>query len=228
MNLLGVSFEVAAGSLLDGWPRSTAVLRFEAVTRRFGATRALDEVAFELQRGTLTVLTGPNGAGKSTLLRLAATLDAPSAGRVLVDGSDAAQEGPRARGRIAWLGQDPGLYDDLTVRENLAFVARFHGSSREVERAARAFGIAPRLDDRARRLSRGQRQRAALARALVGGPLMLLDEPTASLDDEGASAAVDALLAARGERTLLVASHDARLVTRADRVLRLDAGRLAA
>lgn len=215
-------------SFLRAGPDARRVLAFEDVTRRFGATRALHGVTFRLEPGTLTVIAGPNGAGKTTLLRLAATLDAPTAGRVLVDGHDASREGAAARARVGWLGQEAGLYGELTARENLAFVARFHGrGARDVEDAARAFGIHDRLDEPARRLSRGLRQRAALARATLAGPLLLLDEPTTALDADAARDAIERLVSLRGERTLLVASHDPALAARADATLRLEGGRLA-
>ncbi|MEA3199539.1 MAG: heme exporter protein [Thermoplasmata archaeon] len=200
-----------------GWRR---VLAFESVSRRFGRRLALDGVSFRLDAGQLVALVGPNGAGKTTLLRLAATLDAPTSGRVTPDGIE-------ARRRIGWLGGEPALYDDLTVRENLAFVASFFGHGAEVADAAARFGIAHRLDTRAGALSRGERQRAALARATLAGDLLLLDEPTTALDAEGADAALRALVELRGRRTMLVATHDAALVAKADRVLRLQEGRLA-
>jgi ABC-type multidrug transport system ATPase subunit len=192
------------------------VLAFRDVGRRYGQTLALDRVSFLLDPGTLTVVTGANGAGKSTLLRLAALLETPTAGRV---------EGI-ARRDVAWLGQEPGLYEDLTVRENLAFAARFFGRADEVPFACEAFGIAKKMEERASALSRGEKQRAALARALLCGPLMVLDEPTSALDADAAQAATATLAELRGRRTLLVATHDAELVKRADRVLRLDQGRL--
>ena len=192
-----------------------AVLRFQAVSRRYGRTRALEDVSFELQPGTLTVVTGENGAGKTTLLRIAATLERPSAGTVT--------PGDR-RARLAWLGQEPGLYDELTVRENLAFAARVFGREAEIERAASR--TEARLDARAGTLSRGEKQRAALARALLCGEILVLDEPTTALDADGAAQCADLLASLRGERTLLVATHDPEIVKRADRVLRLHGGRL--
>ena len=203
------------------------MLAFQGVSRRYGPVKALDGVRFSLEPGTLTALVGPNGSGKSTLLRLAAGLDAPDEGRLLVGGADPREDGAGARRKVGWLGQEPGLYEDLDVRENLAFVAGIHERAREVDAAAARFGLAHRLDVRARRLSRGERQRAALARATLGGPLLLLDEPTTALDPDAAASAVQALLALRGACTLLVTTHDDRLVRAADRVLRLDAGRLA-
>jgi ABC-type multidrug transport system ATPase subunit len=202
------------------------VLRFERVTRVYRDTpgaapkRALDDVSFTLERGSRTALVGPNGAGKTTLLRIAATLDAPTSGSVRLDG---ASDAPAARRRLAYLAQEPGLYDALTVRENLAFVARFYGRGSDVPRAAAALAVP--LDARAASLSRGERQRAAIARALLAGDILLLDEPTTALDDEGRARALAALDEAPA--TLLVATHDDELVKRCDRVLRLDGGRLA-
>lgn len=202
------------------------MLRFEEVTRRYGPTLALDTVTFSLEAGTLNVISGENGAGKSTILRIAATLEAPTTGRATVAGTS----GHEARRKLAWLGQEPGLYDELTVAENLAFAASIHEGrpSDAVRDAARAVGIDAKLSERARHLSRGERQRAAIARTLLGGPLLLLDEPTTALDAEGVGRLHDLLVSLRGTRTMLVASHDPELAKRADRLFQLSAGRLHA
>jgi len=192
------------------------VLAFDAVSRRYGASLAIDRVSFRLETGTFTALVGENGAGKTTLLRLAAGLETPTAGAIR-----------RERRDVSWLGQEPGLYDELTVRENLAFTARLFGKAGEIPAAAAAFGIASKLDERARRLSRGERQRAALARSLLAGPLLLLDEPTTALDAQARDATIALLADLRGTRTLLVATHEPEIVKRADRVLELHRGRLA-
>lgn len=191
------------------------MLRFEDVTRRYGRALALDRVSFALEPGTLTALVGENGAGKTTLLRIAATLERPTSGAVTPD---------ERRSRIGWLGQEPGLYEELTVRENLLFAARLFGREGEVEGLARAFEA--RTDERVRHLSRGERQRAALARAFACGDILLLDEPTTALDAEGAAQVARVLESRKGASTMLVATHDAELVKRADRVLRLQGGRL--
>lgn len=203
------------------------MLAFQEVGRRYGRVRALDDVTFALARGTTTVLLGANGAGKSTLLRLAATLDRPTAGHITVGEADAARDGADARRHVAYLGQDAGLYDDLTVRENIAFVAAFYGRAFALEPAAAAVGIAAKLDDRARTLSRGERQRAALARALCAGEVLLLDEPTTALDAAGRAMVLDTLADLHGRRTILVATHDEGLVSLADRVLVLKEGRIS-
>lgn len=201
------------------------MLAFDGVTRVFrdGGTRraALDGVTFRLEPGTLTALVGDNGAGKSTLLRIAATLDAPTSGRASVAGV----EGAEARRRIGYLGQDAGLHDALTLREDLRFFASFWG--REAEVAPLASRLALRLDVPARLLSRGERQRGVLARALLAGEMVLLDEPTTALDADGRARLMALLDEARGARTVLVATHDDALVAKSDRVLRLKEGRLA-
>jgi heme ABC exporter ATP-binding subunit CcmA len=201
----------------------------EDVARAFGRVVALDGVTLRVAPGRLVAVTGPNGAGKTTLLRLAAGLDRPTRGRVRIGGADPSTHGPAARRGVAFVGQDPGLYDALTVRENLAFVGRFHGrSGADVARAADAFGLAARLEERAGAISRGERERAALARALLGGALLLLDEPTTALDEEGRARLVAALESARAAgRSALVATHDAELAKRCDEALRLQGGRLA-
>lgn len=192
------------------------MLAFRDVSRRYGATLALEGVSFTLEPSGLTALVGPNGAGKSTLLRLAARLEQPSTG--VVTGVD--------RRDLAWLGQEPGLYGSLTVRENMVFAARFFGHTGRVDDAAAAFGIAHRLGAQARTLSRGEAQRAALARASLCGPVMILDEPTNALDADAAEACAHTLRELAEKKTLLVATHDAELQKGADRVLTLRGGRL--
>lgn len=209
------------------------MLSFAGVTRVYreaGAPprRALDGVTFTLPPGSICGVAGANGAGKTTLLRLAATLDRPTSGRVLLDGVDPREDGAAARRGVAYAGQEPGLYETLTVRENLAFVARFHQRLADVGPVAERFGLTRHLDRAARALSRGERQRASLARAWLGGPLLLLDEPTTALDDEGRARLVAALDDARGTRTALLATHETDLLAKCDRVLRLRDGTLEA
>lgn len=225
-NSRGPRFEALFKAFSRARARERPVLVFRGVSRRYGRARALDDVSFELPKGSLVALLGANGAGKSTLLRIAATLDRPTSGELRVGGADPREEGAAARAHVAYLGQEPGLYGDLSVRENLAFVARFHGRESFIEHAADACGVARKLDERARSLSRGERQRAALARALCGGTLLLLDEPTTALDAVGRSAILDVLASVRGTRTMLVATHDEHLLGVADRALVLERGRL--
>ena len=177
--------------------------------RRYGERPALENLSFELEPGRTLAVFGSNGAGKSTLLRLLAGLLRPHSGRLDVLGADLPKEAWRVRGRIGYLGHDPLLYGELSPRENLTFHARLHGVVGErVEQVLGAVGLTDRADDPIRELSRGMVQRAAVARAVLHGPeLLLLDEPRAGLDP----AAVDLLEPLIGRssgRTRVLVSHD--------------------
>jgi ABC-2 type transport system ATP-binding protein len=176
--------------------------------------RALDDVSFAIAPQTITALVGPNGAGKTTLLRCLVALDRPGAGRVMLEELDV-HEAPRdAHKRMAFLPDFFGVYDDLTVRQCLGYRARAHDVPREcrraaVERAAERLGIADRMKDYAGTLSRGLKQRLAIAQAIIHEPrVALLDEPAAGLDPEArySLAAVFRELRADG-MTLIVSSH---------------------
>jgi heme exporter protein A len=154
---------------------------------------------------------GPNGAGKTTLLRILATLLRPTAGTARVLGAGVPRESWKVRGRIGFLGHEPLLYRDLTVRENLRFNARLHGLDAADESIAdvlRAAGLTRRADDLVRELSAGIVQRAAICRAVLHGPdLLLLDEPLSHLDPDAAALA-QRLIGPRPERTRVLVSHD--------------------
>ncbi len=176
--------------------------------------RALDDVSFAIPPQTITALVGPNGAGKTTLLRCLVALDRPGAGRVMLEELDV-HEAPRdAHKRMAFLPDFFGVYDDLTVRQCLEHRARAHDVPRErrrdaIQRAAEWLGIADRMRDYAGTLSRGLKQRLAIAQAIIHEPrVALLDEPAAGLDPEArySLAAVFRELRAGG-MTLIVSSH---------------------
>ena len=195
------------------------------LTRRFGARVAVDDVSFELAAGEIFALLGPNGAGKTTTLRMLAGLIAPTSGAVRVDGQTMAPEtASRLRGRIGFLTEAPGLWDNLTVRQNLYIYAQLYGLSdpdKAVTDALALFEIPDRSGDRPARLSKGLKQRVALARALVHRPpIILLDEPTAGLDPESARDVRELIVQLRGEgRTVLLCTHNLDEVERvADRV----------
>jgi ABC-2 type transport system ATP-binding protein len=203
----------------------TAALTAQHLTRRFGDRVAVDDVSFELAEGEIFALLGPNGAGKTTTLRMLAGLIAPTSGSVRIDGEEVTPDAaPRLRGRLGFLTEAPGLWDNLTVQENLSVYARLYGLA-EPEKAVSdtlaLFGIADRRGDRAARLSKGLKQRVALARALVHQPrIVMLDEPTSGLDPESARAVRELIVAMRGEgRAVLLCTHNLDEVERlADRV----------
>ncbi|HEV8361076.1 MAG TPA: ABC transporter ATP-binding protein [Candidatus Thermoplasmatota archaeon] len=199
--------------------------------RRFGPRWAVRSLQLDVAPGEVVALLGANGAGKSTLLRCCATLLAPTEGRVRIAGADAREDGAAARAKLGFAGDAPRLYGDLTVEENLRFVAGFHAAG--VARIAPlldAVHLAGRARDRARTLSRGMAQRLSIARALVGAPaLVLLDEPFAALD-ETSREAVAALLAreaARGAAVLFSAQRLDAAPATTTRAVALRDGQLA-
>jgi heme exporter protein A len=208
---------------------SSAAVALEGVGRAYGERVALREVSFTLpQRATVAVF-GANGAGKTTLLRILAGLLRPHAGRAAVLGAELPGEAHRARGRIGLLGHEPMLYRDLTVRENLLFHARLHGvATGRADELIAQVGLAARADDPIRTLSRGMTQRAAICRAVLHAPeLLLLDEPLANLDPGGADAVAPLIGREAGPARVLI-SHDAeRGLDEADHVLGLRGGRQA-
>ncbi|MCW3022288.1 MAG: ccmA [Conexibacter sp.] len=186
-----------------------AAVELEGLTRRYGDREALSDVSLTLPAGQTLVVFGPNGAGKTTLLRVLATLLRPHAGSTRILGHALPGEGWAVRGRVGFLGHASLLYRDLTARENLRFHARLHGAPHErVEALLDAVGLRARADDPVHTYSRGMVQRAAVARAVLHDPeLLLLDEPTANLDPHAAEL-VDPLIGASSGRTRVVTSHD--------------------
>ena len=186
-----------------------AGLRFE-----YPGVRALDDVSFALERGSVTALVGPNGAGKSTLMRCIAGLDAPVLGEVEVAGIDVLDDPREAHRRLGYLSDFFGVYEALSVRQCLAHAAASHGRdasprSPQVARTAERLGLSSRLDVAAGTLSRGLRQRLAIGQAVIHEPeLLLLDEPAAGLDPEARHALAGLFRELQaGGMTLVVSSH---------------------
>ena len=184
------------------------------LTRTFGMRVAVEDVSFTLLPGEIFALLGPNGAGKTTTLRMLAGLIAPSSGHVQMgDETMTRRSAARLRAAIGFLTEAPGLWDRLTVRQNLTTYARLYGLSapgRAVDRALDLFGIGDRAADRTAQLSKGLRQRVALARTLLHEPrIVLLDEPTSGLDPESARGVRDLILRLRDEgRAVILSTHN--------------------
>jgi ABC-2 type transport system ATP-binding protein len=180
----------------------------------YPASRALRGVSFEVTDGAVLALVGPNGAGKTTLLRCMAALDPPTSGTIGIAGLDVVER-PRAVHRLlGFLPDFFGLYDELTVRQCLIYAAR----SREVgpaqapaaaEQAAARVKLGDRLESRAGQLSRGLRQRLAIAQTIVHSPrVLLLDEPAAGLDPEARRDLSELITRLAGDgMTIIVSSH---------------------
>jgi putative ABC transport system ATP-binding protein len=219
------------------------VVELRGVTRVFeeGAARraVLQDASAAIRAGEIAVLLGRSGSGKSTLLNLVSGIDLPSAGEVVVEGVriDALRERERTlfrRRRIGFVFQFFNLIPTLTVEENLLLPLELNGPIGPAERErARALLEEVELADRAGsfpdRLSGGEQQRVAVARALVHAPaLMLADEPTGNLDLETGRKVLDLLdrLTRREGRTMLMVTHSPEVVGLADRVFAIEGGKL--
>jgi ABC-type multidrug transport system ATPase subunit len=204
-------------------------IELEGLTRRYGDREALAGVTLSLEPGASLVVFGPNWAGKTTLLRILATLLRPHGGTARVLGRDLPRDGWAVRGRIGFLGHAPLLYRDLTARENLRFHARLHGAPEtRIDELLERVGLAARADDPVHTYSRGMVQRAAVARAVLHDPeVVLLDEPTANLDPRARRRFIE--LIGRLPATKLVATHDLEMVLElCQRAVLLDAGHVVA
>ena len=225
--------------------RGTAApaVRVERIVKRVrdGVARRtiLDDVSFEVRRGELVIVRGPSGSGKTTLLAIVGAMLSPTSGEVHLDGEPTSRlrEAHRAeirRKKVGFVFQDLQLIDGLSALRNVLLPCVPDGVTSADETRARALlerrGLGPLVSSKAKALSGGERQRVALCRALIGDAILLvLDEPTAHLDDANASAIADELAAlARDGRAILVATHDARLAgnPRVSRVLDLAAGKV--
>lgn len=193
-------------------PAQAPVVEARALSRSFGARRAVDSVDLALHAGDCLALFGPNGAGKTTLLRLLAGLLKPGAGAVRIGGV-ALPGGHAARAMIGVLSHDSMLYPALTARENVEFTARLYGlesPARAAGDALRRLRVLDRAETPVRALSRGLQQRVSIARAIVHDPrVLLLDEPFSGLDDAGAAALTAVLETLRTQgATLVLVTHN--------------------
>lgn len=210
-----------------GDPYTPPAVELENLERRYGERVALEGVSVRLEAGRTLAVLGANGAGKSTLLRVLATLLRPHGGTARVLGASLPEEAIEVRGRIGYVGHEPLLYRELTGRENLRFHARLHGASPErVDELLGATGLERRAEEPVAELSKGMRQRLAVARALLGDPpLLLLDEPRANLDPAAAEL-LEPLVGRASGRARVIVTHDLEAgLAESDLALGLRAGR---
>jgi ABC-2 type transport system ATP-binding protein len=192
----------------------TPILEIKDLVYEYPNKRALHGISFSVEPGSVVALVGPNGAGKTTLLRCLAALERPFSGTVCVAGIDT-QTDPRAvHQQVAYLADFYGLYDGLTVRQSLLHMAAIHGVAKQktetvIEEISSDLDLAKLQSSKSANLSRGQRQRLAIAMAIIHKPpVLLLDEPAAGLDPE-ARHALSVLISSLRVRgmTLVVSSH---------------------
>jgi heme exporter protein A len=185
------------------------VIRAHGIEKRYGRRRALAAVDLDVPRDAFLLVTGPNGSGKTTLLRLLAGLAAPTRGSLDV-GVD--------RGRLGFLAHEPLVYRELTALENLDLFGRLYRVPERRERTGmllERFGLWDARNERVSAYSRGMTQRLALCRALLHEPdLLVLDEPYAALDEQGAALLDRELDELSGERTIVVSTHEPRRIER--------------
>ena len=211
--------------------QETLAVAVQGVAHRYGEAATLEAIDFAVKRGEFVGVLGVNGAGKSTMLRCVAGCLCPDEGTVQVFGHPAASRAARAQ--LGYASDAPLLYPELTLRESLQFAASIRGlhgraQTRALDELISQFELAEALTTRGDALSRGFRQRAGLAQALLGDPpLLLLDEPTSGLDPVSRTKLRELLKAKIGKHTILLSSHlldDVALLC--DRCIVLHRGRL--
>jgi gliding motility-associated transport system ATP-binding protein len=211
----------------------TSVIVADQLTKWYGPRLAVDRVSLQVEAGEVMGLLGPNGSGKTTILRLLTGYLLPSSGTARIAGLDVVDNALAARARVGYVPEDVPLYGWMSVREFLAFMARLKGlagqaATGSVEAAIERLGLGDVRRILIGKLSRGYRQRVAIAQALLGDPaLLILDEPTNGLDPRQIIEMRGHIRALAGERTVLVTSHILGEIERvADRVAILLGGRL--
>jgi putative ABC transport system ATP-binding protein len=235
--LRAVAVAADATTALSGLP-----LRVDHLSKHFGRRRgrvtALDGVSLEFPAGSFTAVLGASGSGKSTLLLCAAGLERPSSGRVTLCGADPASLSDRKRTllrrrHVGFVFQDFSLLPELTVAENIALPLRLdhrRAARAAIENAAARVGLSPaQLRRVPAELSGGQQQRAAIARALLCRPeIILADEPTGALDPHTAARVLQLLRETADGVTVVIVTHDPQVTRICDRAVFLDAGRVDA
>ncbi|MDR1117480.1 MAG: ATP-binding cassette domain-containing protein [Oscillospiraceae bacterium] len=213
------------------------MLVLQGLTKHFKAVRAVQDVSLTVKPGEVFGLLGANGAGKTTTLRMLATMLTPTAGTASINGIDLIKKPDEIRKHVGLLfGGDTGLYERLTARENIVYFAELNDMSKaeankRAEELAEAFNFTEYLSFRAKKLSKGTRQKAALARSVVHNPtVMLFDEPMVGLDVTSRKDVEDFVFELKGkDKTIVLSDHNLDVITRlCDRVGILHKGSLMA
>jgi len=185
----------------------------ENVTKKFGSVRAVDSVSFTINRGEIVGLLGPNGAGKTTLMRMITGFFPPNSGTIRVNGTDIFENPYAAKKNIGYLPESLPLYNEMSVTAYLEFVAAikeipYEEKYERIYETIKSTGLEEVSRKPAGRLSRGFKQRVALAQALISDPdLLVLDEPTRGLDPKQIVETRELIKRLAGERTVLLSSH---------------------
>jgi oleandomycin transport system ATP-binding protein len=213
-----------------------AVIEAEGLTKRFGATQALDGIDISAERGQVLALLGPNGAGKTTVVRILSTLLRPDAGRARICGYDVVSDAVQVRQLLALTGQYASVDEELTGTENLIMICRLLGLSRPASRARaremlERFDLASAASRAVKTYSGGMRRRLDLAASLLGDPeILFLDEPTTGLDPRGRSQMWDTIrgVLAGGATVLLTTQYLEEADELASQIAVIDHGQVVA
>lgn len=217
------------------------LVTLESICKSFGSLQILKEITLSIHQGEITSIVGPSGAGKTTLLQIIGTLLKPDEGELSIDGVNpfalSAQKQAHFRNKqIGFVFQFHQLLPEFTAAENVAIPAMIAGMSKrqalsEAEQLLTQLGLADRLKHRPAQLSGGEKQRTAVARALINRPtLILADEPSGSLDTQRKEELIELFFELRDQlgQTFLIVTHDEDFAQRADRTLSLQDGRIIA
>ena len=211
------------------------MIQADSLSRSYGDRWAIRDVSFQAQQGEILGFLGPNGAGKTTTMRILTGFLAPTAGQASVAGYDVVEKPLEAKRRLGYLPETIPLYEDLTTREYLAFVARLKGVERRrvdgaVDRAMTLCAVTEVADRLVRNLSRGYRQRVGLAHAIVHDPpVLILDEPTSAMDPRQIVEIRNVIKGLRGNHTVILSTHILpEATTVCDRVIILNEGSVVA
>jgi ABC-2 type transport system ATP-binding protein len=209
------------------------IVAVDRLVKRYGSRHAVRGVSFAIEEGEIIGLLGPNGSGKSTILRMLAGYLPPTAGTVRIAGVDVASDSVAARQQVGYVPEDAPIYDGMRVGELLRFMAAIKGvaggaAGAAVDAAVERLDLGPVLGMPIAKISRGYRQRVAIAQALVNDPpLLILDEPTNALDAYQVIGVRELVRSMAGRRTVVFASHVLAEIERvATRVMILRDGRL--
>lgn len=219
----------------------TPLVTLDSICKSFGSLQILKEITLTIHQGEITSIVGPSGAGKTTLLQIIGTLLKPDKGELSIDGVNpfalSAQKQAHFRNKqIGFVFQFHQLLPEFTAAENVAIPAMIAGTSKrqalsEAEQLLTQLGLADRLKHRPAQLSGGEKQRTAVARALINRPtLILADEPSGSLDTQRKEELIELFFELRDQlgQTFLIVTHDEDFAQRADRTLSLQDGRIIA
>lgn len=192
------------------------MITVKKLNKRFGKKSVINDLDLEVESGEFLVMFGPNGAGKTTLIKILSTLTKPLSGTVVINGYNINEESIEIRNSIGVLSHNPFLYDDLTLKENLTFYSRMFKLKKDeskIKLLAHEVGLFHRLNDRVGQFSRGMKQRAAVARAILHDPpVLLLDEPFTGLDYKAWGILTDILQKFHGQgKTILLITHNVEL-----------------